>query len=68
MVASCDMADSPPMTAAAWIREFGLMLGWREGAKASRIRVGVAGVAGAMPGSEIASGHGDRLPVWQGGR
>ena len=54
------------MTAAAWIREFGLMLGWREGAKASRIRVGVAGVAGAMPDSEIASGHGDRLPVLAG--
>ena len=54
------------MTAAAWIREFGLMLGWREGAKGSRIRVGAAGVAGTMPASETVSAQGDRLPVLAG--
>jgi len=54
------------MTAAAWIREFGLMLGWREGAKGSRIRVGAAGVAGTMPASEAVSAQGDRLPVLAG--
>jgi integrating conjugative element relaxase (TIGR03760 family) len=54
------------MTATAWIREFGLMLGWRERAKASRIRVGAAGVAGTMPASETISAQGDRLPVLAG--
>ncbi len=42
------------------------MLGWREGAKASRIHVGAAGVAGTMPASETASAQGDRLPVLPG--
>jgi integrating conjugative element relaxase (TIGR03760 family) len=53
------------MTAAAWIRQLGLVLG-RRGA-ANRVPVSVPDVFGAAPASAAASGQGDRLPVLAAG-
>ena len=51
------------MAAAAWIRQLGLALGWREVSSGRRARVSIPGVSTAMPASETASVQGHRLPV-----
>jgi integrating conjugative element relaxase (TIGR03760 family) len=51
------------MAAAAWIRQLGLVLGWRAVASGGRARVSIPGVSTAMPSSETVSTQGDRLPV-----
>jgi integrating conjugative element relaxase (TIGR03760 family) len=55
------------MTAAAWIRQLGLVLGQREAANGRRVCVSVPGVPGTTTASESTSGRGDRLPVLEAG-
>jgi len=55
------------MAAVAWIRQLGLVLGWRDVANGRRARVSIPGVSTAMPASETASAQGDRLLVLEAG-
>jgi integrating conjugative element relaxase (TIGR03760 family) len=51
------------MTAAGWLRQIGLALGWHDPADDQRVHVAAGGSARAIAGGSIASVHGDTLPV-----